>query len=289
MRIERKKEIKTTNPPLMITDTFYRFYLLGVHDLTQCTSAPDLTPTNQSPVLVNSPTQSNLLALLTARWCCQCDRDITTLYRCDPTTSLTRSNVDEQGLTNDKLANLGLFAVVCLDTKQSTEQEDLCSDFDVDGWALVNRRHDHTEQSVGTTESRVNEGTDTDKTTGNGKLEVVLLGVEGDDTRSQRSASADTVGVPGNKTRSDLDFLANLEDTLQDTTTSDTTLQLVDTGTRLVNIKRSDNDHTGVGTKVIVGRGNVADSGDDGVNVEFELGGDRDDGGETSGSTCVDN
>lgn len=239
-------------------------------------------------MLVNSPTQSNLLALLTARRCCQCDRDVTTLHRCDPTTSLTRSNVNEQCLANHEFANLGLFAVVCLDTKQSTEQEHLCPDFDIDGGALANRRHDHTEQSVGTTESGVNEGTDTDKTARNSKLKVVLLGVEGDDSRSQRPTSADTVGVPGNKTRSDLDFLANLEDTLQDTSTSDTTLQLVDTGTRLVNVKRSDNDHTGVGIKVVVWGGNVADSGDDGVNVELELGGDGNDGGETSGSTCVD-
>jgi hypothetical protein len=35
------------------------------------------------------------------------------------------TNVDKQGLADEQLANLGLLAVVGLDTQQSSQQEDL--------------------------------------------------------------------------------------------------------------------------------------------------------------------
>lgn len=58
--------------------------------------------------------------------------------------------------------------------------------------------------------------------------------------------------VLGDDTRSDFDLLSELEHTGQNGTTSNTSLELVHLGTRLVDIERSDDDQSR-------GRGKVAD------------------------------
>jgi hypothetical protein len=60
----------------------------------------------------------------------------------------------------------------------------LCFDLCVDGWTLSDGTHDHTKQSIGSAKSRVNERTNTNKTTGDGELKLVLLGKKRNDTRS---------------------------------------------------------------------------------------------------------
>lgn len=96
-----------------------------------------------------------------------------------------------------------------------------------------------------------------------------------------------TVGVTGNESRSDLDLLTDFENTLKNRTTGNTTLQVLDLGTWLVDIKRSNNNHPWVGREVVVWRGDVAEGFNDGVNVESKLSRDRNDRGE-SGSGSLD-
>jgi hypothetical protein len=114
---------------------------------------------------------------------------------------------------------------------------------------------------------------------------VVLLGVQRDDSRSQWSTRVVSIGISGDQSRSDLDLLADLEHSLQDTSTSDTTLQILDFCSGLVHIERSDDDHSWVSGEVVVGGSDVAEGLDDGVNVEPQLRGDGNDWGQSSGGT----
>ena len=96
-----------------------------------------------------------------------------------------------------------------------------------------------------------------------------------------------TVGIAGDKSGTDFDLLADLEDTLENRTTSDTTLQVLDLSTWLVDIERSNDNHPWVGGEVVVWWGDVAERFNNGVDVESELSRDGDDGRE-SGSGSLD-
>jgi hypothetical protein len=58
--------------------------------------------------------------------------------------------------------------------------------------ALANCAHHHSQQPVRTAQSRIHQCSDTDKTTWDGELQLVLLGEEGHDLRAERSAGAVT-------------------------------------------------------------------------------------------------
>ena len=171
---------------------------------------------------------------------------------------------------------------------------------DVDIGALANSGHDVTQKLVTLAEDRVHQGTDTDKTSGNGELQIVALGKERDDPGSQGLTDELSGLVGKDLSWSDLDLLSdlvshwrltgdggrchwqtgtNLEHSAQDTSSSYTSLQLVDGRTRLVDIERSNDDQPGVGLEVVLGDGDLGtDVLVDGVDVVFKLGRDGDDG-----------
>lgn len=71
----------------------------------------------------------------------------------------------------------------------------------------------------------------------------------------------------------------DLEHSAQNTSSSYTSLQLVYSRTRLVDIERSNDDQPRVGLEVVLGNRDLgADVLVDGVDVVFQLGRDRDDG-----------
>lgn len=80
-------------------------------------SETDLAPSDQSPMSLDSSTQSNLLSLLGTSWRCQLDSYISSFKRNDSTTRLTGSDVDEQCLSDGKFGYFGLFGIVGLDTE----------------------------------------------------------------------------------------------------------------------------------------------------------------------------
>jgi hypothetical protein len=117
----------------------------------------------------------------------------------------------------------------------------------------------------------------TDKTTRDGKLQVVGLGKESDDSAEDGLAHDLTLLVSGDDTRSDLNLVAQSQHTGQDGTTSNASLQIIDLGTGLVDVERSDNDHVRGSGEISHGDGDLVDQGlVDSVNVELELGRDRD-------------
>jgi hypothetical protein len=81
---------------------------------------------------------------------------------------------------------------------------------DIDIRTLSDGGHDVTQQLVTLAEDGVHQGTDTDKTSGNGELQIVALGKERDDSGSQGLTNELSGLIGKDLTRSDLDFLSDL-------------------------------------------------------------------------------
>jgi hypothetical protein len=196
------------------------------------------------------------------------------------------TNVDHEDFVLCELGNLGLLAIGGLDTEQTTEQEVVDLDLGVDGGELATETKDETDQTIGTAEGGVNTGTNTDETTGDGELQVVVLGEQSDDSGEDGLALNLALLVLADNTGSDLNLVTELQYTSQDTATSNSTLQVLDLGTRLVDIERSDNNHVRSGGEVSWGNGDLGDEVlVDGVNVELQLGTDGDDGAAVGNGT----
>ena len=73
-----------------------------------CRSAPKTygTPADQSPMLVDTTTESNFVSNLSTRRCGESDLRQVCLNADDLASSLARSDVDKQSLACDKLGNL---------------------------------------------------------------------------------------------------------------------------------------------------------------------------------------
>ena len=155
----------------------------------------------------------------------------------DTGTSSGTTDVHHENLVLSQLGNLGLLAIGSLNTQQATKQEVVDLNLSVDGRQLATVTQNETDKTISTAKGRVDEGTDTDKTTGNSELERVLLGEERLDTGVNGAALDLAILVLGDKTGTDLNLVVKLDDTVQDGTTSNTTLQLINLRTGLVNIE----------------------------------------------------
>lgn len=238
-------------------------------------------------MLLDSARKSNLLANLGTGRAGELQSGGISLDGDNLGTSGSRTNVDHEDFVLCELGNLGLLAVGGLDTEQTAEQEVVDLDLSVNSRELATETKDETDQTIGTAESGVDTSTNTNKTTRNGELQVVVLGKERDNSGEDGLALNLALLVLADNTGSDFDFVTELQHTSQDTATSDTTLQVFDLGTRLVDIERSDNDHVRGGGEISWGNGDLGDKVlVDGVNVELQLGTDRDDGAAVGDGTA---
>ena len=119
----------------------------------------------------------------------------------------------------------------------------------------------------------------TNETTRNSKFEVVVLGEKRHYPAEDRSALDLALVILADNTWTDLDLVTELQDTSQDTATSNTSLQLLDFRARLVDIKGSNDDQSWCCSKVARWYRNACDEMlNDGVDVELQLSGYWDDG-----------
>jgi hypothetical protein len=235
-------------------------------------------PSDKTPMLLDSARKSDLLANLGTGRAGKLESGGIGLDGDNLGTSGGGTNVDHEDFVLCELGDLGLLAVGSLDTEQTAEEEVVDLDFGVDGGELATETKDETDQTIGTTEGGVNTSTNTDETTRDGELQIVVLGEEGDNSGEDGLALNLTLLVLADNTRSDLNLVTELQYTVQDTTTSNSTLQVLNLGTRLVDIKRSDNNHVRSGGEVSWGNGDLGDEVlVDGVNVELQLGTDGND------------
>ena len=194
-------------------------------------------PTDQTPMLLNTTAQSNLLAQACTGRAGQGKLSSIVLDGNDLGTSRRGTNVDHDDFVLGKLGDLGLLAVGCPYTEQTAQEVEVDFDLAVNLGKSALETKDETDQTIGTAQSRVNARTNTNETTRNGVLEVVGFGVEGNDPAEDGSAFKSTVVVTRDNTRADFDFVAEFDDTVQNGTTSNTTLEVINLSTRLVNIE----------------------------------------------------
>ena len=107
-------------------------------------------PSDQTPVLADSPTDGNLLADFSAGRAGERDLGNIGLHTQNLGTGSSRANVHHQNLILGQLRNLGLFTVCGPDTKQSAEQEVVDLDLGVDGGQTASVTQDETNQTIGT-------------------------------------------------------------------------------------------------------------------------------------------
>ena len=244
-------------------------------------------PSDQTPVLVDSSADGDLLSHLGTGRAGQAELGGIGLNTHHLGARGGRADVNHEHFVLAQLSDLGLLAVGGLDTQQAAQQEVVDLQLGVDGGEAAAMAQDETDKTIGTAQSRVDAGTHTNQTTGNGELEVVVLGEQGDDAREDGATLDLAVLVLGDETGTDLDLVVELEHTGQDGATSDTTLEVLDLGTGLVDVEGTDDDHVRRGGEVAHGDGNVGDEMlVDGIDVVLELGGDGDDGGAVGDGTA---
>jgi len=96
-----------------------------------------------------------------------------------------------------------------------------------DFWKLPNSPEYLSDQAVRTTESRVDLGTNTDQPTWDGKLEVVALGMQRDDSAEDGFAFVPTLRVLCNNTRSNLDLLTEPQNAGEDRSAGNSAFQII--------------------------------------------------------------
>lgn len=135
---------------------------------------------------------------------------------------------------------------------------------------LSNGPQDLSDQSVCSAKRRINPGTDTNESTGNSKLEKVILRMKRHNSAENGLAFVPALIVLGNDTWSNFNFLPQPQNTSQDRSTSDTSLEIVDFSTWLVDIERTDNNQPGIGGEVTNrNRNSFHDVFIDSINVVF--------------------
>mmetsp|Transcript_22571 Transcript_22571/g.57534 ORF Transcript_22571/g.57534 Transcript_22571/m.57534 type:complete len:315 (+) Transcript_22571:148-1092(+) len=212
----------------------------------------DGAPANQTPVLIDPATESNLVALLCADWVGQSDLGrVVLLDAQDSATGGGGADVNHEDLSLLQLGDLARLGIaIRLHTQQAAEKVVLDLDLHVDAGQLAGVTQDVAHQPVRTGERRVNLCADTDQATGHRDLQRVVLRRQGHDARADRLAHDVATGVLAYDARPDLNLVVRLEDTLQDGATGDATLQIVHFLAGPVHVERANDDHEGVGKEV---------------------------------------
>src|SRR5687768_11468532 len=153
-----------------------------------CYSRDDGSPSNKTPMLLDTPTECNLLADVGAGRAGKYKLGGIVLDGGDLSAGGGRTDVDHDNLVLRKLGDLGLLAIGGTDTEQTTEEVEVDLDLAVDLRESALETEDETDETIGTAKGGVDAGSDTDETTGNGVLEVVGLGVKGDNAAENGSA-----------------------------------------------------------------------------------------------------
>lgn len=243
-------------------------------------------PSDQTPVLLNSATDGDLLANFRAGGTGQAELSGISLDTEDLSTSSGRTDVNHQDFVLGKLGNLGLLAVGGLDTQQAAEQEVVDLNLSVDSRKAATVTENETDKTICTAKRGVDTGTNTNQTTRNGKLEVIVLSEERHNAGENGSTLDLALLILGDETGADLNLIVQLYNTGKDGTTGNTTLELINLGTGLVDIEGTNDHHVRRILEVADGDRNRLDKClVDSINVVLQLRGNGDNGRAISNGT----
>lgn len=230
-------------------------------------------------MLLNPPRQRHLLPHLRARRRRQLQLRSIRLHRHNLRARRRRPNIHHQHLVLRQFSDLRLFAIRSLHTEESSQQEVVNLQLGEDLRQTTLQPQHESNKTIGTAEGRVDAGADADEAAWDGEFEAVVLGEEGDDAGVDGAALDLAVFVFADDARADFDLVAEFQDSRKDGAACDAALELFDFGARLVDVEGADDDELGCVLEVAGGDGYAAaEHFVDGIDVEFQLGGDRDDG-----------
>ena len=106
-----------------------------------------------------------------------------------------------------------------------------------DFWKFSDSAEHLPNQPIRTAEGRIDFGTNTNKSTWDGKLEMVALGMQRDDPTKDGFAFVPTMRVLCNNTGSNLNLLTEPQNTSEDRTTGDAAFQVVNFSTRFIDVE----------------------------------------------------
>merc|ERR1712190_178852 len=135
-------------------------------------------------MLINTATESNLISFLRTDWACKGDLcSIIILHTRNSSTSSRGSNINHE---NFRLLQLGysscLRVAFGLDTKKTTKQIILHFNLDENKRKLPRMAKNMSNESISTSKSWVNLRTNTNQTTWNSELQIVLFGCKGNNS-----------------------------------------------------------------------------------------------------------
>jgi hypothetical protein len=135
-------------------------------------SAHDLSPADQTPVLVHTTTESDLLTLHGAHRVDEEDLGEIALHRNHAATSRRGADVDHEHLTLDELGDTSLFPLVAvgLDAEEAAQQIEVDLELGEDVRQLARSTQNLPDQTILATKSRINMRSDSDQTTWNSIL-----------------------------------------------------------------------------------------------------------------------
>jgi hypothetical protein len=128
---------------------------LSINDRLKNVASYNIGPANKAPVLLNTSGQSHLFANLCASGRGERQTGSVSLDGNNLGARSGRTNVDHKHFVLCKLRNLGLLAVCGLDSEQSSKEEVVDLELSVNVGKMAAETKDKTNETIGTTQSRV--------------------------------------------------------------------------------------------------------------------------------------
>ena len=172
--------------------------------------------------------------------------------------SLGRSHVEFQRLILHYFGYLQRF-FVCTCGHRFLEHVKLDVNLHVDVWKVALDTQDVANHAVISGYAGIDHQTDRDQAAWNCIEQRVVLGHKWHYFRADGCELNIVIAVFKHMSRSQFNIHTHLQNSFKNTTSNNSTLKLVDTGARFIDIKTSDNDHFGGGGKISFGDGDIAD------------------------------
>ena len=171
----------------------------------QLLARSDLAPSEETPMLVHTPGQGQLLPDLGAHGLDQTDLGQVSLDGRDLASGGEGSDVDHEDLALGQLLDLGpLLVPFDPDAQQAPEEEERDLQVGQDVGEGADRPEDLACHPVASAEGGVDLGADADEAAGDGEGQVVLLSVEGDHAGEDGLTHHRTLRVFADDSRPDL-------------------------------------------------------------------------------------
>jgi hypothetical protein len=211
----------------------------------------DLSPTYKSKVVVDSSRHGDLVSDVGANWLREFYTNGVLLHSYDFACKRLRSYIDHENLSGFQGTDLvgSLFSFDCtlglgFDSEKSLQKEVGDIDLTENLWHLVWVSNDLSDERVRSSDEWINLHTDSDKSSGHSIHQLVVICFQRGNLRLDFSP-LDNSGflISGDEAWSNGDFISDLEDSLENSSSSNSSFKVLSIFSWLVYIEGSDDDH----------------------------------------------